>query len=113
MGTQQKPVKVYIAGKVTGLPIHETTLKFGDAQMKLKAAGFEPINPLQVVNDWHCTWPQAMRKCIAALMTVDAVYVLPCSGNSKGASIEMHLCASLGIPLFATLKGLKDEFKPR
>lgn len=108
MGTQKKVV--YIAGKVTGEKIADVTMKFGEAQRILKESGFEPINPLQVVNDWHCPWEQAMRKCIKALMTADAVYALPCSSNSKGAALEMHICTELTIPLFATTKGLKAHF---
>lgn len=92
--------KIYIAGKVTGLPIAETTMKFGEAQKELEARGFEAINPLAVVNDWHATWEEAMKKCISALVECDAVYLLPCCNNSPGAKLEISIAASLRIPAF-------------
>lgn len=113
MDTQETAVKkpvVYICGKVTGEPIHKVTMKFGDAQMKLQKAGFEAINPLAVVNDWHCSWNTAMRKCIAAMMQADALYCLPDVEHSKGAAIEINLATKLDIPKFVTIDGLKTEF---
>lgn len=74
--------KIYIAGKVTGTPIGDCTMKFGSAQKQLEALGFEAVNPLVVVNDWHCTWDHAMRLCIKALMDCDAMYILPCASDS-------------------------------
>lgn len=92
--------KIYIAGKVSGLPIAGTTLKFGTAQKELENRGFEAVNPLAVVNDWKATWEEAMKKCIAALVTVDAVYLLPCCQDSPGAKLEIALAYKLKIPVF-------------
>jgi hypothetical protein len=97
---------IYIAGKVTGLPIVEVTHKFGQAQVDLEAKGFTVINPLAVVNDWHCPWPIAMRKCIAAMMTADAVLALPDWSASKGATVEVELAHIVGLPLYASIKDL-------
>ncbi len=97
--------KIYIAGKVTGLPIAETTMKFGEAQKELESRGFEAVNPLAVVNDWHATWEDAMKKCIAALVTVDAVYLLPCARDSRGAKLEKQLAEHLGIPVCTKVDG--------
>lgn len=93
-------MKVYIAGRVSGEKISECTMKFGAAQKQIEAAGHEAVNPLAVVNDWHCTWQDAMRKCIAALTECDAIYPLPCALNSRGAQIELELARKLGINLF-------------
>ena len=101
--------RIYIAGKVTGEPLRECTGKFGRAQKDLEELGFEAVNPLQVVGTWEITWKNAMRKCIRALMECDAIYVLPCSQNSRGAGIELQLAASLGIPLYVRLQSLKNE----
>ena len=46
--------KIYIAGKVSGEPIADCTLKFGTAQKEIETLGFEAVNPIAVVNDWHC-----------------------------------------------------------
>lgn len=88
------PKKVYIAGKVTGTPITECTLKFGNAQKVLeKSYSYDVVNPLTVVNDWHCPWPVAMKKCIMALLTCDVICMLPDWQDSIGARTE-HLVAS-------------------
>lgn len=92
-----KTEKIYICGKVTGLPIHEVSMKFGAAEKMLKEEGFEIINPLNVVNDWHCPWHIAMRKCIEALLSCDGVYALSCSANSKGALLELEVARALKI----------------
>lgn len=63
--------KIYIAGKVTGEPLAECTMKFGEAQKHIEALGFMAVNPLEVVNDFHTTWENAMKKCIKALMDCD------------------------------------------
>lgn len=88
-------MKIYIAGKVTGLPKDEVTAKFESAASRVRELGHIPVNPIEVVNDWHCTWNEAMGKCIAALVKCDAVYKLPCSSDSRGAKIELTLAEAL------------------
>jgi|SRR5690606_17890573 len=97
--------KIYIAGKVTGLPIHEVTMKFGQAQKEIEAQGFEAVNPLEVVGDWKCDWKIAMKKCIKALLDCDAVLFLPCWMDSKGAILEHKIASDVGIK---TLIGTKQ-----
>jgi nucleoside 2-deoxyribosyltransferase len=65
--------KIYIAGKVTGLPIEEVSDKFKTAQQALEEKGFTAVNPLMVVNDPQAKWNQAMKKCIGELVSCDAV----------------------------------------
>lgn len=89
--------KIYIAGKVTGEPIAECTMKFGAAQKELESRGFEAINPLAVVGDFKAPWNAAMKKCIKALVDCDGMVILPCWQDSKGASIERQLAADLDI----------------
>jgi len=38
-------MKIYIAGKISGLPKAEYTAKFLQAELALRAAGLEPVNP--------------------------------------------------------------------
>ena len=92
--------KIYIAGKVTGLNPKEVHLKFKTAEEELTARGFESVNPITLVNNWHATWEDAMKKCIAALVMVDGVYLLPCCDNSPGARWEIDIAARLKIPTF-------------
>jgi hypothetical protein len=92
--------KIYIAGKVTGEPIAECTMKFGTAQKLIESMGFEVINPLAVVGDFKSPWDSAMKKCIKALVDCDGMVILPCWQNSKGAKIERQLAEDLDITIF-------------
>ncbi len=119
-------MRVYIAGKVTGLPWAEVTAKFGQAQVELERRGFTVINPLAVVSHHHGITPKAhrlldtpwewcMRWCLRALMDSDAVVLLPCWTHSRGATLERYVAASLNIPIYegiddADLKRLEGSF---
>ena len=106
-----KKKKIYIAGKVTGEHPIDCTLKFENAKSGIQKLGLQPVNPLEVVGSFKVTWEQAMRKCIKALMECDAIYVLPCAENSKGAGLECSLAATLNIPMYAELENLKKELQ--
>ncbi len=104
-----KKIKVYIAGKVTGEPVAECTMKFGVAQKEIEALGYEAVNPLEVVGSFNVTWEEAMRKCIKALMDCDAILLLPDASQSKGANVEMNLVYSLQMPFYNTTKELEKD----
>lgn len=101
--------KIYIAGKVTGRSLIAATHQFGTAEQKLKEAGYTPINPLKVVGTFNITWDLAMRKCITALMSADAVLMLHGYLDSKGACIEMELAKKLNIPIYHSIKDLTNS----
>ncbi len=90
--------KIYIAGKVTGLPYRETFNKFLAAEELLKSLGQEVINPMRIVppND---TWQNAMRLCMASLCKCNAIYLLDDFKESRGAMIEYEIANQLGFKL--------------
>lgn len=90
-----KPV-VYIAGKVTGLPIKEVVAKFADAQIKLVDAGYYVINPTNLVHH-DANWKQAMRICLSFLPHADFIYLLDNWADSEGAKWEHQIAQRLGI----------------
>ncbi|MGE4345913.1 MAG: DUF4406 domain-containing protein [Flavobacteriaceae bacterium] len=89
--------KIYIAGKVTGLPQKEVVEKFEEAQLEIEKQGFYAVNPLEVVGDWNCDWQTAMKRCITALLKCDEAWFLPCWSNSKGALLEHKIATEVGI----------------
>lgn len=105
----KKPT-IYIAGKVSKLPEKEVAVKFATAARILRDIRMIPINPVELVNNPQERWWLAMRKCIAALMTVDAVYALHDSGKSRGAMIEIFLCRVVRIPVFRKYDDLLKHF---
>jgi hypothetical protein len=92
--------KIYIAGKVTGLPINQVLRKFAEAQSEIEDLGFKAINPIAVVNDSSCDWNVAMKLCIKELIDCDGLVILPCWILSEGAKIERQLAEDLNIPIF-------------
>lgn len=99
--------KIYIAGKVTGLPIAECTMNFGLVQKQIEDLGYEAVNPLAVVNDWNCSWGKAMRLCIAALMECDMILVLDNHKDSPGAKLEIELAHKLRMPILYDVSHLE------
>lgn len=97
-------MKIYIAGKVTGLPHEEVAAKFAAAQQHLESLGYEVVNPIQVVNDPNCPWDLAMRKCLAAMLDCHAVHVLPCWKDSKGAKMEVEIAFRLQMPVYKRIQ---------
>lgn len=91
--------KIYIAGKVTGLPQQEVVDKFAKAQKDIEEMGFEVVNPIQVVNDFNTPWNEAMKMCINALLECNCMVLLPCWKDSKGATLEKDIAASFGMEL--------------
>lgn len=109
-----KALKIYIAGKVTGEPIHECTMKFGKAQKELEDLGHHPINPLEVVNNWKAEWQDAMKICIKALLDADAILLLPDYRQSKGALLEFDIARRLEIKRYYSTKGkIKSPLTPK
>ena len=41
-------MKIYIAGKITGLPLAEAYSKFETAEIMLQAIGYKTINPMKL-----------------------------------------------------------------
>jgi len=91
--------RVYIAGKVTGLPFTGVVKKFAQAQSEIEDLGFIAVNPITVVNDSGCDWNKAMKLCINALLECDAIIMLPCWRESKGALLEMNIAINFGMEI--------------
>jgi len=99
--------KIYIAGKVTGLPEKEVKEKFATAQKAIEAQGFEVINPIEVVNNPNEDWHIAMEKCLVALAQCDAIYMLPCYKDSPGADIEHKKAHALGLDVYYSFQAIE------
>lgn len=89
-------MRVYIAGKVSGLPVGETYIKFAQAEYWLRQQGHETVNPLRLCSSsW--TWERCMRVCIPELMKCDAICLLKDWGDSPGAVTEYYVASRLGM----------------
>lgn len=92
--------KIYISGKISGLPMNNVIDKFNLHAAFLKLRGYEPVNPIYVSpyredKQWH----DYMVDDIAALFQCDAIYMLADWGQSRGARIEYQIAKELGLKI--------------
>lgn len=90
--------RLYLCGPMSGLPEKNFPAFYAEAA-RLRTLGYEVINPAELNPD-DCTWLEAMRVDITAMMTCDALATLPGTSKSRGASTEVDLAVSLGFDVF-------------
>lgn len=90
-----KPTTLFLCGPMTGLPDYNYPA-FNHVAAKLRAAGFTVLNPAE--NPESATYSGYLRMSIAQLVQADAVALLPGSGQSRGAGIEIRIARDLEIP---------------
>lgn len=61
-------MKVYISGRITGIPYDEVEINFNLAENRLKEDGFEVVNPLNNGLSANHTWCEHMKADIKLLM---------------------------------------------
>ncbi len=90
--------KIYISGKITGLPYHETLKRFKAVEELLKNLDQEVINPMRLLlcND---TWQHSMLLRMTSLCKCNAIYSLDDHLLSKESTIEYNLANRLGFKL--------------
>ena len=89
--------KIYISGKITGVPHDTAFAMFEKAEKKLQLMGYTTVNPMKQPHDHTKTWEAYMREDIIAMMDCDSIYMISGWSESKGASIEYYLAIGLGM----------------
>jgi len=88
-------MRVYIAGRVTGLPHEEVKKKFEKAEDLVRLNNWTPVNPTKHVT-YKSSPEDAMRVCIPLLMDCQAILLLSDFMYSEGAQIEAQLARYVG-----------------
>lgn len=108
--TAPPPLRIYIAGPMSGIP----DLNFPAFHAKaaeLRAAGYVAINPAEInggadeqiataamsPEELAAHWQKCMRKDITALCTCDGIAMLDGWTKSRGATLEHHVAKALGL----------------
>jgi hypothetical protein len=81
-------MKIYIAGKISGLEKQQYTSKFRAAEIQLTAAGHITINPCRLGICDSATTDEALPVCLNELRHCEAIYMLPDWSDSPGAIRE-------------------------
>ena len=94
-------MKVFISGKITGLPFEETVAKFAAAEQKLREIGAQPINPLKLGIPKTASTDEALPHCFKAMAHCQAIFFLKDSINqSRGCEAEMKEAQRLRLDVF-------------
>lgn len=89
-------MRIYIAGKITGLPFDEAQAKFNDAKEQLKNWGYEPVSPLDNECVSEC-WCEQMMACLPMLLSCTGIHLLTNWTDSEGAKIELTFAMKKGM----------------
>lgn len=103
-------MKVYVSGPMTGIPEYNFPA-FAAAATALRERGHEVVSPheLNPVDGAPMPWSWYLRRDIAALVECDAIATLPGWRTSKGATLEVHIAAALGMDLYVLGALLRDR----
>lgn len=88
--------RLYLSGGMSGYPDHNFPA-FNEQAAKLRAAGFEVVNPAELNPDPSMTWEECLRVDIRELCSCDAIALMPGWERSKGANLELHIAHRLGL----------------
>lgn len=91
--------RIYVAGPMTGLPDLNFPA-FNAEAARLRAEGWEVLNPAEINPDHTMAWPDCMRRDLAALVTCDAIWMLSGHHSSRGATLELHVARELGLEIY-------------
>lgn len=91
--------RLYIAGPMSSLPELNFPAFHAEAA-RLRALGFEVVNPAEINAGTSAAWADCMRADIAQLVTCDGIVLLPGWQQSKGASLEAHIAERLEMRMY-------------
>jgi len=95
--------RIYVAGPMTGLP--DLNFPAFNAQVeRLRAEGWDVVSPVEINCGLdHEGWNACLRRDLAALVTCDALWLLPGHHSSRGATLELHVARELGLEIHSAL----------
>jgi hypothetical protein len=88
--------KVYIAGPMTGIPEMNFPAFHAEAA-RLRALGYEVVNPAELNPDVAMPWTNCLRLAIPALCGCDAIALLPGWELSSGSHLERYIAQNIGL----------------
>lgn len=104
-------MKIYISGRISGLPMSEVKEKFDNAADLLDSLDLQPVNPLNNGLQEGATWAQHMGKDIELLLECDGILMLGNWKQSKGADIERAIAKKLDMVILYEEALADDENK--
>lgn len=87
-------MRLYLAGPMTGLP-ERNFPAFNAEAARLRALGFDIVNPAEIHNGASMSWHDCMKVDIPLLLTCDGIALMEGWEQSKGARLERHYAEEL------------------
>lgn len=104
-------MKIYISGKITGLPFNEVQDRFEGAESLLTELDFEVVNPLKNGLSFNDTWERHISRDIALLLPCDAIYMMDNWVDSLGASIEYDIALRMRKDIWFESNVIRDNIQ--
>lgn len=86
----------YLSGPMTGMPDLNFQAFHAEAA-RLRALGYEVVNPAEINVDPAAGWAECLKRDIAELITCDGVALMAGWEKSRGATLETHIALALGM----------------
>lgn len=90
--------RIYLAGPMSGLE-NLNFPTFHAETARLRALGYDVVNPAEINPDPLAQWRDCMRQDIKQLVDCDGIALLDGWEKSRGASLEHHIAQGLGLPV--------------
>ena len=100
-----KGMKIYISGKIAGLPESEYTENFSAVEEYLTKKGFQTINPVTLIGTvqgaipWTLSQREIMDIDLTVLAYCDAIYLMKNWKESRGAREEYRHAIGNGLDI--------------
>jgi hypothetical protein len=88
--------RIYLSGPMTGIPDFNFPAFHAEAK-RLRALGYEVVNPAEITPDHETPRWICLRRDIAALMECDTLALLDGWESSEGARLEEHIARHVAI----------------
>ena len=89
--------KIYVSGRITGLPIELAKRTFAEAVRNLNSQGWEVVNPFDNGLPVEASYEEHLAADLQLLLGCKALFALRGWQQSNGARIEVAFAKRLGI----------------
>jgi hypothetical protein len=105
-------MKIYIAGKISGLDPTECYDSFCRVAQLFERMGAEVVNPAELINSGQeYSWADAMRISLKKMLECDMVALMPNWRDSRGACLEYYLAKQFDMPVVFLPEPVDDNLK--
>lgn len=97
-------MKIYIAGKISGLDRKEAEANFLRAEEVLTKMGHKPVSPYGK-GSYRWSWEENMKVVLKHLLDCEGIYMLSNYTDSLGAMVELDLAKKLNMHVMYEIVG--------